>query len=254
MKTRISTTACTLTAGMLLGLSSQAATIYSDDFNFTGTLNTRTPTETTGGAQWVSSDTIWTANGSSLSPGAATRSAYLPFVPQSGMIYELTARMSNADSTSTNWISLGFNANAAPEVTANFTGNNGIGTVILRENGQNQTYSGPAVGGVGSGTGLTIPGYAAGTFYEFKIVLNTMATNWTFDVYRDGTQLDVNGGLAGSTHTWTTNPTIGSVQLSSNSTSGSARYDSFSLVAIPEPSSVLSLVTAGALGLLRRRR
>lgn len=245
----------TLAGGALLSVSSQAAIIYQDDFNFTGSLNGRTPTQTTGGATWTSSDTIWTADGSSLNPGVATRTAYLPFQPQNGMIYELTARMSNASSNNANWISLGFNQNEAPGITTNFTGSEGIGTVILRENGQNQTYSGPNVSGVGSGTGLTIPGYAADTFYEFKIVLNTMGTNWTFDVYRDGTQLDVNGtGTAGLTHTWTTNPTIGSVQLSSNSSSGSARYDYFSLEAIPEPSSVLSLAAAGLLGLIRRRR
>lgn len=254
MKTRISTTACTLTVGMLLALSSQAAIIYSDDFNFTGNLNGRTPTETTGGATWTADGTIWTSDGNSVTPGAPTRTAYLPFVPQTGMIYELSARMSNASGGTGIWVSLGFNQNAAPDVAANFTGNAGIGTVILRDNGNNQMYAGPAVSGASSN--LVIPGYAADTFYEYKVVLNTMGANWTYDVYRDGTQLDVNGNTtAGLTYTWTSgNPTIRSVQLSSNTASGSARYDNFSLVAIPEPTSALSLVLAGALGLIRRRR
>lgn len=249
MKSVKSITACTLAVGATLSLSSKAAIIYQDDFNFTGALNGRTPIQTTG-ANWTA-DPSWTANGSSVNPTTANRSANLPFTAVNGMIYELTATMSNASGSTTTWISLGFHGSGTPAVNSNFT-SGGIATAILRDDGNNQFYAGS--GASNTSGNLAIPGFAANTFYEYKIVLNTMGANWTYDVYRDGTQLDVNGSAAGLTYTWAVNPSINSIMLSSNTASGSARYDSFSFVAIPEPSSMLCLVTAGALGLVRRRR
>ena len=250
MKSMKSTIASTLAAGALLSLSAQAAIIYQDDFNFSGSLNGRTPNQTTG-SNWTAFGT-WTGNGASITPGEANRSAYLPFVPQSGMIYELTAGMSNASGSATTWISLGFSESGTPPSNNNFT-SGGIATVILRDNSLNQTYAGSGV--ANSSGSLNFPTFVANTFYEYKVVLNTTGANWTYDVYRDGVQLDVNGGAAGLTYTWSSgNPTIGSVLLSNNTASSSARYDYFRLEAIPEPSSVLSLAAAGLLGLLRRRR
>lgn len=235
----------------------QAAIIYQDNFNFgtSGTpvtLNGRTPTITTGTNTWTSANI--TGNGSDVGQtgGSGSATAYLPFTPLTGQIYELTALMSNASSVATSFVSLGFNQNAAPTTTTNFAGNSGIGHVALRQTGNLQWWEGPATGGFTT-SNVAISGYTAGTFYEFKLLLNTMAANWTMDLFFNGSQVDINGATAGSSHTWATNPTIGSIQISSSAISAQARWNSVTLTAIPEPSFAGLVALSGLLAFRRRR-
>lgn len=242
-------------AGSLAMTSSAATVIYADDFNFTGGMNGRTPTITTGGATWntvVSAADAWSGNGSSVNSTTAVRSALLPFTPEDGYIYELSVKMSGASTgTSSNWISVGFGLPTST-TSGNFTSgapNGGNGTMILRENGNYGSFT--SRGGTNSITGTpsaAIPSFTAGTFYDYKVTLDTSGANWVTKYHFGGSEV--------ASFTWTTDPSIGYVMLTSNTTSGSARFDDFLLTAqaVPEPASVALCGLAGMLALSRRRR
>jgi hypothetical protein len=239
--------------------ASASTVIYADDFNFSGAMHGRTPTTTTGGATWNTLVTTttpntdpWSGNGTSVNSSTDIRSAMLPFTPVDGYIYELSVKMSGASTaTSSKWISVGF---GLPDATTsgNFTSvapNGGNGTMILRENGAYGSFT--TRGGTNNITGTpaaAVPSFTAGTFYDYKVVLDTSGANWVTTYHLGGNQV--------ASFTWSTDPSIGYVMLTSNTTSGSARFDDFLLTAqaVPEPASVALCGLAGMLALSRRRR
>ena len=227
----------------LLTLEVSAATIYEDNFNFTGNLNNRA----IGGTAWTTSDT-WAGNGSSVTAASSVKTASLPFAPQEGYLYELSVQMANGGAGGTNWTAISFGP-ANPAVTGNFTTaspHGGFGSMILRENGNYQGFSTRASSVV---SGTAVPGFAADTFYDFKITLNTAGTFWVTNYFFDGNNV--------GTYTWDPDdPPIGSVMLSTSTASSSARFDNFQLtsVQVPEASSMALSGIAGILIFSRRRR
>ena len=198
-------------------LTAGATVIYSQ--TFPGSLVGTTPT--TGSGTWAGTNII--ISGNTTGAGGAVS---LPFTPQSGFVYELTATI---DVTAANgsWLGVGFLEN---NDTYGFFGSPTTPTA-LRTSGW-LTFAGPGVN------------YTQ-TSNDILIRLDTTADQWTTSMYQGGTQM-------GSTFTYTTNPTITRVGFVSEGTAVGS-VSAFQLTAVPEPTAAL-LGTLGMLALLRRRR
>jgi hypothetical protein len=171
---------------VLLGGDAIAEDIYSQTFAasppIVGT------TSTTGGGTWAGSNII-DLNGNTTGVDGAVS---LPFTPQSGFVYELTATI---DVTAANgsWVGVGF-----------LESNNAYGffgapttPTALRTSGW-QTFAGP-------GANYTQ------TSNEVLIRLDTTGAQWTVAMFQGGVQM-------GDTYTYTTNPTINHVGFVSEGT------------------------------------
>ena len=254
---RLSLAAATLAAAASLGLAgaASASTIYSDSFvQASGTqLNGQTVQTSatyaggTSGATWIA-DTGITTNGSNAVNLASRQNMYLPFTPEAGFIYTLTATLNDTTANSDGgWLAAGF----APK-TAIGSGfyNNNFDWALVRNTaagtagGTPQYFGGPAVAN-SSSLGTT----ADNGLQTLMVTLNTSAAAWTGSA-------TINGSSA--SYTYATNPTITDVALGAWTDGGTISGFSLTAVpaaAVPEPSS-LGLAAAGAVGamlLLKRR-
>jgi hypothetical protein len=171
---------------VLLGGNAIAEDIYSQTFAasppIVGT------TSTTGGGTWAG-DNIIDLNGNSTGVGGAIS---LPFSPQSGFVYDLTATI-NVTTVNASWLGVGFlqdNSAYGWFPPANTP-------AALRTIGW-QTWTGP---------GDNYPQ----TSNEVLIRLDTTGALWTVAMYQGGVQM-------GSTFTYATNPTINHVGFVSEGT------------------------------------
>jgi hypothetical protein len=207
---------------LLIGGTNKASavTIYSQTFTG-GTGALVSTTSTTGGGTWAG-DNIINRNG--LLEGG-WGAASLAFTPTSGLVYELTANIS--DQYWGSWIGVGF----LPDNSLyGWSPNNPVAT---------RTATGWGISPQGgSGSALTSN--------TVTIQLDTTLANWTTSIYQGGTQI-------GSTYTYTTNPTITRVGFVSDGSGG--QVNAFQLTAVPEPSTY-AMVLGGLLNLslIRRRR
>jgi len=194
-----------------------AAVIYSQTFTGgTGALVSTTPT--TGAGTWTG-DNILNRNGL-LEGGWGAVS--LAFTPTSGLVYELTATIS--DQVWGSWIGVGF----LPDNSLyGWSPNN---PVALRTT-------------TGWGTSPHA-GSASLLSNDVLIRLDTTASQWTAAIFQGGTQI-------GSTFTYLTNPTITRVGFVSDGSGGTV--SAFQLTSIPEPSAY-SLFIGGVMSLLLIRR
>jgi hypothetical protein len=176
----VSTGILAMTA-VLLGGNAIAEDIYSQTFApsppIVGT------TSTTGGGTWAGSNII-DPNGNTTGAGGAVS---LPFSPQSGFVYDLTATI-NVTTVNGSWVGVGF-----------LQDNNTYGwsSAALRTSGW-QTFAGP-------GANYTQ------TSNEVLIRLDTTGAQWTVAMFQGGVQM-------GDTYTYTTNPTINHVGFVSEGT------------------------------------
>jgi len=182
--------------------------IYSNSFNGgTTTINGTPPTVANIGtnvALWAftytnAQDGGWLANGAI---GTNAGSALLPFTPQAGAIYCLTASLAMANIG--NWIGLGFSQSA-------IQGNSPTGERFSDSNVKGnpwmdmQVTAAPDLFGGPKGT-LTVAGgnlLPTNGTYNVQVFLNTLGTQWTTTAYVNGTEV--------GTTNYTTNPTIGYV-------------------------------------------
>jgi hypothetical protein len=165
---------------VLLGGDAIAGDIYSQTFAGGATPIVGT-TSTSGGGTWAG-DNIIDLNGNSTAVGGAIS---LPFAPQSGFIYDLSATI-NVTTTNDSWLGVGFlqdNSAYGWFPPANTP-------AALRTIGW-QTWAGP---------GDNFPQ----TSNEVLIRLDTTGALWTVAMYQGGVQM-------GSTFTYATNPTINHV-------------------------------------------
>lgn len=194
----------------LLGSLGHAQVIYSNTFNGgAANINQKAPTVATDNAGAASS-AIWkdAANSKMLYADgtvntAAGDSVLLPFTPENGYIYTLTASVTfNGNPGS--WIGAGFAQNywypGSGNAQFNQSGVNGYDWAILTESSGNvQYFSGP------SGTNQLFNRngfFAAGTgTHTLTLTLDTTAAQWVISCSVDGNQ-------AGSSYTYTTQPTI----------------------------------------------
>lgn len=187
-----------------------AQTIYSNTFNGGAVnLNQKAPTVATNDAGAASS-AIWKdaanskmlyANGTVNTPEGD--SVLLPFTPENGYIYTLTASVTfNGNPGS--WIGAGFAENywypGNGNAQFNEKGVNGYDWAILTESSGNvQYFSGP------SGTNQLFNRngfFTAGTgTHTLTLTLDTTGPQWVISCSVDGNQ-------AGSSYTYTTQPTI----------------------------------------------
>lgn len=215
-----------LMAIVLAGAAGASTVIYQENFDGPADtlLNGRAPSIAPAGVTWVAGDDF-KADGSVVWDGVPFGgSAYLPFSPQDGYIYELTAYVDMTQSdTGNDWIAMGFTElNTVPN--SRFFNDNGERNprywMLSRVAGatlNDQTFVGPGTGG-----GQEAPTRSAN---DLKIVLNTTAATWTVSWYFDGSlarTVEVAEGDKGL---------LNYVALSTNRTTGT--ISSFKLAGIP---------------------
>jgi hypothetical protein len=198
------------------------------------------------------------ANGSV--PGTPD-SLLLPFTPQSGYVYTLIASLTFSGNPG-NWVGLGFAQNYSTNALYGYgrfsdTGNggpNGQDWMIATESSGNVQTFYSRNGQHFSQNGFFTAAGAPETL-SLEVVLDTTTTLWTMAQY-------INGVQAGTTYTYTANPTIGSVGLT-ETTMGAptdVQWNNIMLTATPVPEpSALALTGAGLttmvlVSLYRRRR
>jgi len=171
-------------------LAPPVTVIYSDTMgNSAATLNGRVPDTTdTGSATWTAA-TTWNTDGSEAAATTGTGLAFLPFTPQPGRIYTLSADIENFDISGNNWTALGF-ANGTDVVDQWHTVNSPVGWFLARgdnsppPNQDNQAFIGPYTG---NGQAFN---YAPTAMTHYQIILDTTpssSANWTFTYLANGT-------------------------------------------------------------------
>ncbi|MGH7941966.1 MAG: hypothetical protein ACREFR_12945, partial [Limisphaerales bacterium] len=177
-----------------------ATLIYSNGFDGAAVNISNTPPDYvlgvfggSPGAVWIDSGTptdtnAFYANGNVGTPQGD--SILLPFEPQSGHLYTLTASVTLAGNPG-NWVGAGFAQNyAMPGIgNARFadSGVNGYDFAILNESSRNvQFFGGPhATLGIFNQNGFFQSG--TGT-HTLKLILDTTDPQWTIACYVDGVQ------------------------------------------------------------------
>jgi hypothetical protein len=192
-------------------LTANAQIIYSNSFpGASGALNGTAPTVANSLAGGVNS-ALWTCtytngvDGTVLANGTlATNSgnALLPFAPQPGAVYTMTASLTVPASMS-DWVAMGFtqfNTQTNNPGYARFTDTppNGYAWMSARTGIADQLFGGPRTSDAATPTSIALPG--AGT-YTLQIILNTVGAHWTVSAFVNGSQL-------GTNIVYNTNPTI----------------------------------------------
>jgi len=218
-----------LWAGMIFCFNcspGNAQIIYSNNFALSGATNIQGMTPTVAGnfAGGIASATwndVLGANdtGSLFANGIDNttlgNSWLLPFYPQAGYVYTLTASLTFTGNPGS-WVGLGFAQNNSADVPAGngrFADSSSGGPVgydwmILTESSGNvQYFSGPKANTpqIYSGTGFT----GGRQTLIAQIILNTTGSVWSITAYVNGVQL-------GNTTNYATYPPIGGVGLTQN--------------------------------------
>lgn len=186
--------------------------------------------------------------------GANQNSVLLPFTPQSGYLYTLSATITFTGAPG-NWVSLGFSQfNPVNSATPRFADSavNGYDWMIANDaTGNNEQFfagvRGTPAAGIGGSQALMS---GAGTF-TLTLNLDTSGAQWGISSFIDGVQL-------GTNFVYGSNPTIAAVGLGQNTltTPGNLQWDNIQLTAspVPEPSAfALAGVGAAMFALLRRK-
>jgi hypothetical protein len=236
-------------------LGAPATIIYFDPLNGSGDLDATSPSDRAGGtgtADWAASDDIG-ADGAITVGGNG--SAWLPFTPQQGRIYQLSADVDVGPSEENRWLSIGF-AKSSADVTAAFFSDppGGYGHILYKPD-RGATAGSVFLGEGTAGQGADFDPVDSGAM-ELTVWLDTVPSgtaNWAFSFFADGSLVD-------GPHTLGDVGSIddpGSIQFvgitKQNTSNGLVK--NFSLSIIPEPASVLLLLlSAAAVFGLRRLR
>jgi hypothetical protein len=196
-----------------------AQIIYSNFFNGGAvTLNGTVPTAANSLAGGVNS-ALWTCtytNGAAnvvLANGTLGNNAgsvLLPFTPQLGCIYYMTASLTVPASMG-NWVAMGFsqfNTQTNVQGYSRFADNppNGYAWMYAQAGIGETLCGGPKATVTTTSTPVVMSG--AGT-YNLEVILNTVGAQWTVSAFINGTQL-------GTNIVYATNPTIGYAGIGQN--------------------------------------
>lgn len=236
---------------LTVAAAAQTTTIYQDNFNRNGELLGSAPNVVdTGGATWFAATNVFVngsavdfsgTNGYPIPQGSWSLfpNAFLPFTPQNGHVYTLSADIETLSSypanQAYNWTALGF---ATSEATNNYYASLGADYTMPKNNTLVQFFAGPGTSNpVKNGGGNNWPGPPNDVFNNYKLVLDTTTPLWSIALYTNGVEL--------ASATYSSNPSINYVGLGANY--GVSYMDNFTLTeAVPEPSAI-GLVTVGGL-------
>jgi hypothetical protein len=244
---------------LLLAVSAApAATIYLDPLNGAGTtaLDGTTP-----GSRGGTGTDAWAAGSDFKADGSVSgagdeQGAWLPFVPQAGKVYTLSADVDVDTVSGSNWITLGFAESNSDLDKAFYSAPdpNGYGTIGYKGSrgaGDGFAYSGAATAGGALGTFDPADSGAI----TLSVVLDTTAgansADWTLEYLQSGTSFAGPSTLSASGGSGD----LGDIRYVgfTNLNDVTGDLSNFSLTEIPEPAS-LALIALGAFAMLRRRR
>lgn len=250
---------CVIAGSALLftAVTANAILLYQDTFSGSSAtaLNTTAPVANTGvilganhgtsNANW-NADVSWKADGSNALTNNG--SAFLPFSPQNGYIYDLSLQV-DPTAGGVNWFALAFteNANASTRI---FDASNGSSAWMLQRADRTgadpiQTFTG--LGTLGSQPYNPDPDLLG--FVTLHVQLDTTQSNWRATWFVDEV------GTVRTTHTFGTNPTINYVGFGKYDTAvGSVANFNLGVTAIPEPSEIATIGLAILGGFLFWRR
>lgn len=247
-------------ASLIVCGSAGAVTLFSEDFgDGSGDLNGEEPVITTGGATWVA-ETGFKADGSVT--GGGPGSATLAFTPVDGQIYTLDVSLGTSNypgGPDNDWLAIGFanGQNAETNNNNRFINANVIASPWMLQRGpdggNNTTFLGTATSGTQNGEDWTAQTGLTGGNADLRIVLDTTAGagGWTATFFAKGTADSTYSEVRASSTL--VSETITSVGIARSSADISGSVTSFTLTAVPEPSS-LALVGLGGMLAVRRRR
>ncbi len=240
---RLKTTTTWLLAGILGILccsTGNAQIIYSNFFSGGAVTIYQTALTTAKSLLGGSSNATWICTYTNNVPGLvdgtvladgtlATNAgcALLPFTPQSGAIYYMTASLT-VPSPMAQWVAMGFTQTARQTnnpAFARFTDNpgpQGYGWIDPREGIADQLFGGPRTSIAATPTPIALP--SAGT-YTLEIILNTFGANWMVSAYVNGDIRGTNvvgGTQIGTNVVYGTNPSIGFAGIGQTSFAGAS--------------------------------
>ncbi len=236
-----------------LTATSFATTVYYDDFSGSGDPLNGSPVDI-GGQSWAAGP-AFLDDGSVNTVVAGSPSgnaAWLPFTPESGLIYTLSAEVEN---DFPDWIAVGFMPASPPggdwtatDFSVRHSNNGAHAWMLLRTHATAndiEAFNGPGTSNPAFG-GDIVP---ATDPVAVAIVLNTMDTTWTAEYILNGGSQGVFDLPASAT------TDIGGVGFSRDRypEAGTGGFvDNFELTVVPEPAAVM-LLGIGGLALRRRR-
>ncbi len=209
---------CVLAGVLSLGVAAAAQTvIYDDDFSGSASdhLDARAPV-TAAGEAGGSADATWTSGGYWKADGTVangpdsdnvpyrnsfTDNGLLPFRPEPGHRYTLSATLTRPVDSPNHWLWLGFAGESleggGPAGRPN-SGKRGLGWIIAPISGGFQTFVGPATEG---GRARAKPPVEPGQPFELRVVLDTKTdpANWRLEWFVDGRSVRGPHPLEGTT-------------------------------------------------------
>jgi hypothetical protein len=207
-----------------------AQIIYSNAFNGGAVnINGAVPTVANNYAGGINSatwnDVLGVNNTGALLANGANSTTHgdswiLPFAPQSGYIYTLTASLTFFGNPG-NWVGLGFGEYDPVNVSVGSgrfadSAVNGYDLMVLTESSGNvQYFTGPRgnTPQIYAGTGFT----GGPQTLTAQVILNTTGSPWSIAAYVNGVQM-------GNTVTYVSNPSIGAVGVTQTSLTAPANY------------------------------
>lgn len=164
--------------------------LHSEDFaGPANNLNGMTPDVTTTAANWTAPTTAVFSGDGSLS-GTTSSTAHLPFSPQHGFIYTLTATIEMGTTGGTSWAAFGF-LRTSPGTGEIHTGAPAGGIVWALTRNDSVNPDQVLHENIAGGTGLVVSGdYVTGaSLVNMALVLDTTGGtgNWKYDWLVDGT-------------------------------------------------------------------